>query len=116
MGEYVKNNFSTRYKTTQLYDLSKRIHNALQNLAQPLLTVFVDFVGNNVDFQTPELNVLSTLQNLHVLTRVLSNLQQSYPAEIISMLFMEAVKFLELCQQFKYGSQRVHRVLSMIPV
>ena len=109
MGEYVKNNFSTRYKTTQLYDLSKRVHNALQNLAQPLLATFVDFIGKNVDFQAPELNVLSTLQNIHVLTRVLSNLQQSYPPDLISMLCMEAVKFLELCLRFIRGSQIISR-------
>ena len=97
MGEYVRNNFSCRYKTTQLYDFSKRLYNSLTQLG--VLQAFTEFCGEWVDFQSSELNSLATMQNLHLFCRIIQTLSQSYPDGLLSVLFLEGCKFLAACQQ-----------------
>ena len=90
-GEFVKTNFS---KSGQLYDLSKRIWNALTRDLQ-CSQEWVDFFGEYSDFSNSELQVLPTLQNLHCWSKIVSNsLISSYPLDLLVILWMEGCQFL----------------------
>ena len=96
MGEFVRSNFQPRYKTTQQYDLSKRLWNSLSSAG--CLQQWSDVLGEWSDFQCAELNTLSALQNMHSLSKiVLNSLQDSYPAALLSTLFVEGCKLLATC-------------------
>ena len=93
-GEFVKTNFSGKYKSSQLYDLSKRIWNALTRDLQ-CSQEWVDFCGEYSDFSNSEVQALPTLQNLHCWSKIVSNsLICSYPLDWLVILWMEGCKFL----------------------
>ena len=96
MGEFVRSNFQARYKTPQQYDLSKRLWNSLSSAG--CLQQWSDVLGEWSDLQCAELNTLSALQNMHSLSKIVFNsLQDSYPAALLSTLFIEGCKLLATC-------------------
>ena len=90
----MKNNYTAKYKTTQLYDLSKRVYNAVNNLG--VLQEWSAYFGERTNFQHSDFHMpLACLQNLHCILKIVAyNLLPCYPKELLASLFMEACKFL----------------------
>lgn len=93
MGEYVKSNFGSRYKTQQLYDLSKRVYNCMTKDFN-IFTEWNEFFGEFSDFSHQELTALACLQNLHSLSKVVNSLSGSYPQSLLGALWMEGCRFV----------------------
>lgn len=97
MSDWLRCNFSSKYKTYQIYDLSRRVLHYLQDDLH-CLAEFDSFFGERSNFQHEGFNTLNCIQNLHVLGKVVANfLTSSYSAELLSVLFMEAACFMVGC-------------------
>ena len=82
MNEWVRLNFGTKFKTGQLFDLSKRIHHYARAALQCL--ALWEGVFGECDFEHAELSTLATVQNLHVLGKIAANfLVASYSPELV---------------------------------
>lgn len=102
MSDYIKLNWSSKYKTFQLYDLSKRIFRYLDELK--CLKTFEFFFGERADFQWEGLSQLSILQNMHTLGKIASAfLTQTYPVELCAVVFMEGCCHLVPWPDFTQG-------------
>ena len=87
-------NFSGKYKSGQLYDLSKRLWNSINRDLQ-CAQEWIEFFGEFSDFQGSDVQALPTLQNLHAWSKIVSNsLMSSYPRDLLAILWMEGCKFL----------------------
>ena len=94
LGEFVKTNYGHKYKTAQYFDIARRVYN---NLTQGLgcLGEFDSFFGEYSDFQSPDLNTLTILLNIHALGKVVCNhLGQSYPTDVLKAVYIEGCKLL----------------------
>ena len=89
-ADYVKDNHSQKYKTFQLFDLSKRVRHYLIDL--DLITKFADFFGDRCDFQLDGFSgmTLSVLQNFHCLGKVICALSSTYETPLLAELFIAA--------------------------
>ena len=93
-GDFVKANFGGKYKTHQLYDVSKRIFNGLQRDLK-CVPEWRDFFGEFADFQSADLQTLPCLQNMHSWQKIVTNsLLPSYPLPLLVSLWMEGCRFL----------------------
>ena len=93
-GDYVKQNGATKYKTGQIYDLSKRIFNYL-NRDLDCMDSFSRTIGENCDYQHGDLQTLTVLQNLHIWGKLVANsLLVSYPKSLLATLFIQGCRFL----------------------
>ena len=95
-GEFVKSNFGAKYKTAQLYDLSKRVWGYLSNTLGPEALEQFTNLGEVADFQHADLVTLATLQNLHCFGKLVCNNlgTGSYPKALLSVLYIQGCRFL----------------------
>lgn len=95
LGDYVKANWSAKYKTAQMFDLSKRVYNYLdRDLGREHLDKFAKYFGEMTDFQNADLHSLAALQNMHCFGKlVCCNLLQSYPKPLLAALYMQGCRF-----------------------
>lgn len=96
MGQYVTDHYGSKYKTAQVYDLSKRIFNYMnKDLGAETLEWFRTYLGENSDFQHADLTTLPTLHNLHCYGKLICNsLAGSYPKPLLHALFCQGCRFL----------------------
>ena len=94
MADWVKTNYSSKFKTYQMYDLAKRIFHYLSDDLK-ILKEWEEYFGEYSDFQAENTTSLATLQNLHVFGRLCANaLATSYPVAILGAVFMEGSRYL----------------------
>ena len=89
MADYVKLAWSSKYKTFQLFDLSKRLYRYLVDDLK-ILEEFESTFGERADFQHDFMNSLNVLQNFHTLGKIVAAyMTQSYPTALCGVVFME---------------------------
>lgn len=94
MSEFVRLNYGSRYKTHQLYDLSKRARHYIEDDLD-CAKEFVDFFGSRSDFTNENLNSMYIIQNLHAFGKIVASfLLPAYPSQLLSVLFMEGASHL----------------------
>ncbi|CAE7405505.1 unnamed protein product, partial [Symbiodinium necroappetens] len=81
-SEWVTENFSQRFKTFQIFDLAKRVMHYLSDL--DCVNKFTEALGDHCDFQHEQLQTLPTMQNLHVLGKLILTLSAAYSLELLA--------------------------------
>lgn len=99
MSDYIKLAWSSKYKTFQLFDLSKRLYRYLVGDLK-CVREFEEIFGQRSDFQHEAANTLNILQNFHALGKIVAAfLTQTYPEQLCAALFVEGCCLLVTCFQ-----------------
>lgn len=88
---WVKENYSQRYETFQLFDLSKRVRHYVADL--DALNDFNE-LGDVCDFENKNLQSLPVLQNMHSLGKVVTTLATTYHHGLLAQVFLAACRLL----------------------
>ena len=89
MADYVKLAWSSKYKTFQLFDISKRLYRYLVDDLE-CLDSFEKIFGERADFQNESTQTLNILQNFHALGKIVAtHLAPSYPVSLCAVVFTE---------------------------
>ena len=91
-SEWVTENFSQRFKTFQIFDLAKRVMHYLSDL--DCVNKFTEALGDHCDFQHEQLQTLPTMQNLHVLGKLILTLSAAYSLELLAEVFIVGSRYL----------------------
>ena len=90
--DYIKDNWSNRYKTGQQFDLRRRLCRDLKDLE--CYEQWHDFFGKHSEFPEGE-SLLTVIQNMQAFTNQLSsNFLSSYPPAVLAVVCMEGCKFM----------------------
>ena len=89
---YIKDNWSNRYKTGQQFDLCRRLCRDLKDLE--CYDQWQEFFGKHSEFPEGE-SLLTVVQNMQAFTNQLSsNFLSSYPPAVLAVVCMEGCKFM----------------------
>lgn len=89
---YIKDNWSNRYKTGQQFDLCRRLGRDLKDLE--CYDQWQEFFGKHSEFPEGE-SLLTVIQNMQAFTNQLSsNFLSSYPPAVLAVVCMEGCKFM----------------------
>ena len=91
-SDWVTENFSQRFKTFQIFDLAKRVMHYLSDL--DCVNKFTEALGDHCDFQHEQLQTLPTMQNLHVLGKLILTLSAAYSLELLAEVFIVGSRYL----------------------
>ena len=91
-SDWVTENFSQRFKTFQIFDLAKRVMHYLSDL--DCVNKFTEALGDHCDFQHEQLQTLPTMQNLHVLGKLILTLSAAYSLEVLAEVFIVGSRYL----------------------
>jgi hypothetical protein len=105
MYSYVKENWSNRYRTGQMFDLSRKVNRDLKELE--CRDQWDQYFGSRADFPEGE-STLSVLENMASLTFTLATaFLSSYPSSLLSLVCLEACKFLVSLTPTESDSRRL---------
>ena len=103
---WVKENYSQRYATFQLFDLSKRVRHYVSDL--DALNDFNE-LGDVCDFENKNLQSLAVLQNMRSLGKVINTLATTYHHGLLAQVFVTASRLLVRTPEGR-GTNRIARL------